>query len=143
MSPFDPPAPDLGAIRARLMAYPRVTMYDDDVQTFVAAYDAQAARLAEAQTAGDPDPALYHDMESLRRRAPFAYGQWRADLAFLLETVDAQAARLAAAERFHDLGAHTAACQAGLGYGGCEATCAHLRAVIAGAVEAGEARDGE
>jgi hypothetical protein len=66
------------------------------MKDLLAVHEAQAARLAEAQTAGDADPALYHDMESLRRRAPFAYGQWRADLAFLLETVDAQAARLAA-----------------------------------------------
>lgn len=47
--------------------------------------------------------------------------------------VDAQAERLAAAEQFWRLGAHTGACQAGLGYGGCEETCARLRTVIAGA----------
>jgi len=54
-------------------------------------------RLAEAETAGDIDPATDRDPVAIRRRAPFAYGQWRSDLAYLLEQIDAQATRLAAA----------------------------------------------
>lgn len=40
-------------------------------------------------------------------------------------------ARVKAAEELCDLGAHTAACQAGFGYGGCETRCSRLRAFIA------------
>lgn len=62
---------------------------------------------------------------------PEAIAAWE-HLPALEAEIDAQAARLVAAERFHDLGAHTSACQQRLGYGGCEPTCSRLRAIIAG-----------
>lgn len=41
---------DIAAVRTRLMSYPRVTMYDDDVQAMIAAYDVLAAQLAYVYT---------------------------------------------------------------------------------------------
>jgi hypothetical protein len=52
-------------------------------------------RLAAAETAGDIDPATDRDPVAIRQRAPFAYGQWRSDLAYLIEQVDAQAHEIA------------------------------------------------
>jgi hypothetical protein len=88
-------------------------------------------RLAAAETAGDIDPATDRDPVAIHRRAPFAYGQWRSDLAYLLEQVDAQAARLAAVEQLLQEADITCSC--------CQSWVETLQAALhAGAVGAAE-----